>query len=71
MSDSTKPKDRLMTLREVAEYLQVKERTIYNWVQQGKIPSFKIGNGWRFKREDIDIWIEERKRETPRNKVTT
>lgn len=57
-----------MTLIEVAEYLQMKDRTIYQWAQQGKIPSFKLGNSWRFKREDIDLWIEERKRDTPRTR---
>jgi len=62
-------KDRLMTLQQVAEYLQIKERTIYGWAQKGQIPSFKLGNVWRFKREDIDLWIEERKRDTPRSKA--
>lgn len=61
--------ERLMTLQDVAEYLQIKERTIYSWVQNGKIPGFKLGNTWRFKREDIDLWIEERKRDTPRSKT--
>ncbi len=61
--------DQLMTLSDVAGYLQIKERTIYLWAQQDKIPSFKLGNTWRFKREDIDLWIEERKRETPRTRA--
>jgi PTS system nitrogen regulatory IIA component len=60
--------EKLMTLAEVAEYLQIKERTIYQWAQQGKIPGFKLGNIWRFKRDDIELWIEERKRDTPRKK---
>jgi len=59
--------ERLWTLQDVAEYLQIKERTIYNWAQNGKIPGFKLGNTWRFKREDIDLWIEERKRDTSRS----
>ena len=49
--------EKLMTIQDVAEYLQIKERTIYSWVQNGKIPGFKIGNTWRFEREDIDLWI--------------
>ena len=60
--------EKLMTLPEIASYLNMKERTIYEWAQQGKIPSFKLGNVWRFKREDIDVWIEERKRDTPRSR---
>ena len=62
-------RDRLMTLQDVAEYLQVKERTIYQWAQKGDIPAFKLGNVWRFKRQDIDLWIDERKRDTPRSRA--
>lgn len=58
--------EHLMTLKDVAEYLQIKERPMYQWAQQGKTPGFKLGNEWRFKKADIDMWIEERKRETPR-----
>lgn len=68
MDDVVKKQEKLMTLQEVAEYLQIKDRTIYQWVQQGKIPGFKLGNVWRFRREDIDLWIEERKRDTPRSR---
>lgn len=59
-----------MSLSEIAEYLNLKERTIYQWSQQGKIPSFKLGNVWRYSKEDIDLWIEEQKRNTPRRKNT-
>jgi excisionase family DNA binding protein len=34
------------------------ERTLYVWVQQGKVPAFKIGVTWRFRRADIDAWLE-------------
>lgn len=67
-TDESRDSDRLMTLPEVAEYLQIAERTVYQWAQSGKIPSFKIGNVWRFQRSDIDEWIDERKRETPRSR---
>jgi nitrogen PTS system EIIA component len=66
MTDKGKTSERLMTLQEVAEYTQIKERTLYLWAQQGRIPSFKLGDIWRFKRDDIENWIEERKRDTPR-----
>ena len=66
---SRKAKDEaLITLTEVAQYLRVAERTVYQWAQQGRVPSFKIGNVWRFKQSDIDTWIEERKRDTPRTR---
>ena len=48
----------LMTLPEVATYLGMAERTIYVWVQQSKIPAFKLGASWRFRRSEIDAWLE-------------
>lgn len=59
-------KDRLMSLTDVAEYLQVAERTVYQWAQSGQIPCFKLGNLWRFKRSDLEAWFEERRQATPR-----
>jgi excisionase family DNA binding protein len=47
----------VMTVREVAEYLKVKERTIYRLVAKGGIPAFKVGGSWRFRRAEIDEWI--------------
>jgi excisionase family DNA binding protein len=46
-----------MTLREVAEYLKVNERTIYRLLSVKKLPAFKVGGSWRFRRADIDGWI--------------
>ena len=47
----------IMTLREVAEYLKVNERTIYRLLSVKKLPAFKVGGSWRFRRADIDGWI--------------
>ncbi len=47
-----------MTLPQVAAYLGLAERTIYLWAQQGKIPAFKLGSAWRFRRIDVDSWLE-------------
>ncbi len=55
-------KNHALTIRQVAEYLQVTERTIYKLAWAGKLPGFKVGNTWRFKKEDIDEWIEANKR---------
>lgn len=49
--------DEIMTLKEVAEYLKVAEKTVYRLVADGKLPGFKVGGSWRFKRVDIDAWI--------------
>ncbi len=47
----------ILTPEEVAEYLRVSERTVYNWAQRGEIPAGKIGTTWRFKRSDIEEWV--------------
>lgn len=48
----------VMTLQEVAEYLKVGAKTIYSLVQRGRIPGFKVGGQWRFRRKDIEQWVE-------------
>ncbi len=47
----------LMTVAEVAKFLRVAERTVYSWAQQGKLPGGKLGTAWRFKRSEIERWI--------------
>jgi PTS system nitrogen regulatory IIA component len=44
----------------VARYLRVSERTVYDWAQKGEIPSGKIGTVWRFKKSEIERWVNER-----------
>ena len=51
-----------MTVRQVADYLNVVPKVVYQLVQQGALPGFKVAGTWRFKRTDIDGWIEEQKR---------
>ena len=48
----------VLTIREVAEYLKVTEKTVYTLAQQRRIPSFKVGGQWRFRREDLGAWID-------------
>ncbi|MBP5357766.1 MAG: PTS sugar transporter subunit IIA [Treponema sp.] len=52
--------DDILTIEEVAKYLRVSERTVYDWAQKGEIPSGKIGTVWRFKKGDIERWVNER-----------
>ena len=47
----------IMTIEEVAEYLRVSERTVYDWASKGEIPCGKIGTAWRFKSSDIEAWV--------------
>ena len=49
-----------MTIEEVASYLKVSERTVYEWAQKGDLPGGKIGTTWRFKSSDIEKWINDR-----------
>ena len=51
----------LMTIEEVAEYLRVKKRTVYDWVKKRKIPAIKTVGQWRFKKDKIDAWLEGQK----------
>jgi excisionase family DNA binding protein len=52
--------ERWMTLPEVAEYLRVSKDLIYRLAQKSKIPASKVGNQWRFKKEKIDQWMEQK-----------
>lgn len=49
--------ENIMTVKEVADYLRVNQRTVYRLAVEGKLPGFKVGATWRFKRSDIDGWI--------------
>ena len=44
----------VLTAKELAEYLKLTEVTIYKYANEGKIPGYKIGNRWRFDKEEID-----------------
>ena len=50
---------KVMTIKEVADYLGVHTSTIYKYAQSGTIPAFKIGSDWRFSQKHIDSWIDE------------
>lgn len=53
--------DQILTLKEVAEYLKLAEKTAYKLAAAGKLPGFKVGGSWRFQKEDMQQWIEEQK----------
>lgn len=54
MSDKT---DEILTIDEVAAYLKAGKRTVYRLAASGKLPAFKLGGTWRFRRGDLDKWI--------------
>ena len=53
--------DEILTLKEVAAYLKLAEKTAYRLVSEGRLPGFKVGGSWRFTREDLEAWIEKQK----------
>lgn len=54
----------ILTIKQVAEYLKVTDRTIYRLAAAKKIPAFKVGGTWRFSRAEIDQWIKRQTSET-------
>ena len=52
--------DDILTIEEVAKYLRVSERTVYDWAQKGEIPAGKIGTVWRFKKSEVENWVNAR-----------
>ena len=55
--------DQILTLKEVAAYLKLADKTAYKLAAEGKLPGFKVGGSWRFKRDDIERWIEDKKKQ--------
>jgi len=55
--------DEILTLKEVAEYLRLAEKTAYRLAAEGELPGFKVGGSWRFTKEDINRWIEKKKKQ--------
>ena len=53
--------DSILTLPEVAVLLKVAKKTVYTMAQRGQLPAFKVRGQWRFKRSDLEQWIEDQK----------
>lgn len=51
----------ILTVDEISVYLKIPRSTIYKLVREGKIPAQKIGRHWRFRKEAIDHWLENKK----------
>ena len=57
MTKPDKQKSKLLTVKEVAAYLVVTERTVYRLIKDPNFPAFKVGGQWRFKIDLIDDWM--------------
>jgi excisionase family DNA binding protein len=55
--------NQFLTVQEVSEYLHIKPATLYSKVGGGEIPHYKVGRLVRFKREDIDRWMEDHRQD--------
>lgn len=53
--------DEILTVKEVASYLKLAEKTAYRLAGEGKLPGFKVGGSWRFRKADLQSWIEQKK----------
>ena len=51
------PTNDIMTVKEIADYLKIAEKTAYRFASEGKLPGFKVGSAWRFKKTEVDAWI--------------
>ena len=51
--------EKLLTVKDLAAYLQVCPTTIYRILRRARLPHYRVGNRWRFRKEEIDAWLEE------------
>lgn len=56
-------KNEIITIKELADYLKIAEKTAYRFALEKKIPGFKVGAAWRFRKSEIDAWIKEQENE--------
>jgi excisionase family DNA binding protein len=61
-------KDAFLTTEEVLDYLQVNLRTVYRLIKAGRIPAVRVGRQWRFRKQDIDTWLESQRTKHGRRK---
>lgn len=57
----------IFTVKELADYIKAKPITIYKHLSEGRIPAFRIGSHWRFKKETIDRWIQDQEKNSYKN----
>ena len=55
--------EEILTISELCSYLKLAEKTAYRLASNGKIPGFKVGGSWRFRKSEIDRWISEQEKQ--------
>ena len=63
--------EKMLNIRELADYLGFSEITVYRKAASGELPGLKIGRSWRFPREEIDRWVRQKVREGNGGKLVT
>jgi excisionase family DNA binding protein len=61
----------VMTLREASQYLGISPDTLYKYLSEDRIPAFKLGNRWRFKKDLLDRWMERKSERVLEPKVAS
>jgi excisionase family DNA binding protein len=56
------PHNEIMTVKELVDYLKIAEKTAYRFASEGKVPGFKVGSAWRFRKSEVDRWISEQEK---------
>ena len=51
--------DRWLSVDEIGDYLGIKRDTIYKWISEKGMPAHKIGRLWKFKKDEVDMWVRE------------
>ena len=52
----------IITIRELAVYLKMAEKTLYRLAAEGSVPGFKVGGAWRFRKNEINSWIKQQEK---------
>ena len=60
MADTRELSREVMNIRQASAYLGVSTDTLYKYVYEEKIPAFKLGNRWKFKKTILDAWMEKK-----------
>lgn len=60
-------RDEVLTTAETCRYLKVATRTLYRYIQEKRVPAFKLGKDWRFVKSELDLWLRKKSREHQRS----
>jgi excisionase family DNA binding protein len=62
-------RDEVLTTNETCRYLKVAPRTLYRYIQEKRVPAFKLGKDWRFVKSELDMWLRKKSRDQSRKRI--